>query len=110
MWRIILGVIVVAVVVTVIVLPVLGRWLVFRGNGVPFAWGLGPGRGMPFTRGPQPGGLWPSTGVSAPFSIIRGLANQAFLGLLIGLGIMFYRRWNPRRHRLDDAAPKPGNH
>jgi hypothetical protein len=72
MWRIAPGATAIAVVVMVIVLPILGRWLVFRGNGVPFAWGLGPGRGMPFARGLQPGGLWPSTGIPAPFSICQG--------------------------------------
>ena len=96
-------------VVVVTALPVLARWPIFRGSGVPSTWGFGPGRGMPFARGLQPGGVWPSRGIYAPFLIARGLGNLVFLGLLIGLGIMFYRRCYQRGRELDGATPEPSN-
>lgn len=55
------------------------------GSGRHFGRSFGPGRGLPF--GPAFG----------PFLIVGGLARLAFLALLIGMGVFFFRRlFGPR--------------
>jgi hypothetical protein len=61
------------------------------------------GRGAHFGRGFGPGakqfgpGYGPFSRGFSPFFIVGGLFRLAFLALLIGLGIYFYRRWRANR-------------
>ena len=97
-WKIVVGVIAVVVVAGVIALPFLGRWMISRSSGVPFAWGFGPGR------------VWPFGASFAPFAIVGGLAHLFFFALLIGLAIVFFRRCWQRGDKLGSVTPESSNH
>jgi hypothetical protein len=72
-------------------------------TGLPFGRGFGPGRRLPF--GPGHGlhfgrGFGPHFGWGfVPFFIVRGLFRLAFLALLIGLAVAFFRHrpWAKRQ-------------
>ena len=65
-------------------------------QGRYFGRGFGPGRGLPF--GPAFG----------PFLIVGGLFHLAFLALLIGLAVFFFRRWfGPRPRWAHPPGPHP---
>lgn len=65
-------------------------------QGGHFGRGFGPGRGLPF--GPAIG----------PFLVVGGLACLAFLALLIGLPIIFFRhRFGPRPPWAYPPGPHP---
>ena len=75
--------------------PGCGRPFV-HARGGHFGRGFGPGRGLPF--GPAFG----------PFRIVGGLARLAFLALLIGLSIIFFRhRFGPRPPWAYPPGPHP---
>jgi hypothetical protein len=67
-------------------------------TGLPFGQGFGPGRDLHF--GPGHGlysgrGFGPHFGRGfGPFLIVGGLFRLAFLVLLIGLAVAFFRHWN----------------
>jgi hypothetical protein len=75
--------------------PDCGRPFV-HARGGHFGRGFGPGRGLPF--GPAFG----------PFLIVGGLFHLAFLALLIGLAVFFFRRWfGPRPRWAHPPGPHP---
>jgi hypothetical protein len=116
-WKVAIGVVSIAAVIALIALPLLGRWLIFRGSGVPFARGFGPGhgvpfgrdfdrgRGMPFGRGFGPGRGMPFGFLFDPFAIIGGLMHVGFFALLIAAAALVFRRCWSQRERPDSAAP-----
>jgi len=117
-WKIAIGVIVAAIVISGIGLLSLGSVIYWNSGGkygwslgayiselvwgpgasayLPkaraFVWGFGPGRGVPFGRGFGPGRVWSFGPIFGPFAIVGGLANLVFFALLIGLVVVFFRR------------------
>jgi hypothetical protein len=64
--------------------------------GLPSGRGFGPGHRLSF--GP---GHSPRFGRGFPFFIVGGLFRLAFLALLIGLGVVCFRRWSRTRGEKD---------
>jgi hypothetical protein len=66
--------------------------------GLPFGQDFGPGHSSRFGPGYSPHfglGFSPHFGRGfGPFLIVRGLFRLAFLALLIGLGVVCFRRWS----------------
>jgi len=68
--------------------------------GLPFGRGFGPGHRLSFGPGHSPRlgrGFGPHFGWGFPFFIVGGLFRLAFLALLIGLGVICFRRWSRTR-------------